>query len=368
MVPFLLSLRVRILRQADISMTWVLLVVLWGSPVFAGPKDKAPAVATVPELLLEGGRKLTFERSISDERDVQGKKGFWRKVLNVVAGEPGYHRLIRPYGVVSDSRGRILVSDPGAKGIHVFDFAEHKYKFLTLAEKKDPLLSPQCLTTDKQDNIYVTDSETGKLFVFRQDGKFDRVIGSLKGGEGYFKRPTGIAVDSDAQRIYVSDTLRNQIFVMDMQGSVLQRIGKSGSAAGEFNFPTEIRLEGDTLLVVDAMNFRVQGFRRDGTFLYAIGELGDTSGRMFRPKGVGIDSEGHIYIVDGYSAVVQVFDLQGRLLYYFGKKGSGFGDFQLPAGLFIDGRDEVFVADMFNRRIQEFRYFAQGSKESGVRQ
>ena len=366
MVPFLLRPRAEAFQRARKRAAWFLMVFLCGQPVSAGPKDKTPAVVTVRELHLDGGRKLTFERSISDERDVQVKKGFWKKVLNVVAGEPGYHRLIQPYGVITDSRGRIIVSDPGAKGIHIFDFEEHKYKFLTRAEKKEALLSPQCITVDKQDNIYVTDSETGKLFVFRSDGKFERVIGSLKGGEGYFKRPTGIAVDSDAQRIFVSDTLRNQIFVMDLQGSVVQRIGKTGTGEGELNFPTEIRLQGGTLLVVDAMNFRVQAFRRDGTFLYAIGELGDTSGRFFRPKGVGVDSEDHIYVVDGYNAVVQVFDAQGNLLYYFGQKGSGFGDFQLPSGLFVDARDHVFVADMYNRRIQEFQYFALAKHGNGT--
>lgn len=367
MVPLFLRVGAGARRRAKASATWFLIALVANLPAIAGPKDKTPAAATVPELHLDGGRKLSFERSISDERDVQVKKGFWKKVLNVVAGEPGYHRLIRPYGVVSDSRGRILVSDPGAKGIHIFDFAEHRYKFLTRAEKKEALLSPQCISVDKQDNIYVTDSETGKVFVFRSDGKFDRVIGSLKGGEGYFKRPTGIAVDLEQQRIYVSDTLRNQIFVMDLKGSVLQRIGKSGIGQGELNFPTEIRLEGDTLLVVDAMNFRVQAFRRDGTFLYAIGEQGDTTGRLFRPKGVGLDSEGHIYVVDGYSAIVQVFDAQGNLLYYFGRKGSGFGDFQLPTGLFVDPRDHVYVADMYNRRIQEFHYFALNKQGSGAR-
>ena len=60
------------------------------------------------------------------------------------------------------------------------------------------------------------------IFVFEPSGKFLRVIGSLKGGEGYFKRPTGIAVDSAAQRIYVTDTLRDQVFILDMQGKVLQ--------------------------------------------------------------------------------------------------------------------------------------------------
>ena len=71
-----------------------------------------------------------------------------------------------------------------------------------------------------------------------------RTIGALKGGEGYFKRPTGIAVDSAAQRIYVTDTLRDKVFVLDMQGNVLQSIGDSGDAEGEFNFPTELRLDG----------------------------------------------------------------------------------------------------------------------------
>ena len=73
------------------------------------------------------------------------------------------------------------------------------------------MTSPQCVAVDMQDNIYVTDSELGKIFVFEPNGKFKRVIGSLKHGEGYFRRRTGIAVDSAAQRIYVSDTLRHQI-------------------------------------------------------------------------------------------------------------------------------------------------------------
>ncbi len=139
-------------------------------------------------------------------------------------------------------------------------------------------------------------------------GNIRRVIGSLKGGEGYFKRPTGIAVDSAAQRIYVTDTLRNKIFVMDMQGSVLQMIGKKGTGDGEFNYPTELRLHGPDLAVVDAMNFRVQVFDRSGTFRYAIGKMGDGAGWIFRPKGIGFDSEGHLYVVDGEWGVVQVFN------------------------------------------------------------
>jgi sugar lactone lactonase YvrE len=154
----------------------------------------------------------------------------------------------------------------------------------------------------------------------------------------------------------VTDTLRDKIFVLDMQGQVMQTIGKHGNGSGEFYYPTELHLDDHNLLVVDAMNFRVQWFDRKGNAEGAMGQIGDSVGGMFRPKGVAVDSEDHLYIVDGLWGVVQVFDRQGRLLYFFGKKGAALGDFQLPSGLAIDRNDRVFVVDSFNRRVQVFRY------------
>ena len=325
-------------------------------------KKKELKPIQVPDVLMDGGRKLSFERTFSSEREVKPKRGFWNKVVDVVAGAPDYRDMVRPYSITTDSKGRIIVTDPGAHGVHIFDFAKEKYKFLSrLDTARDSLVAPQCVTTDAQDNIYVTDSEAGKIFVFNPGGKFVRTIGSLKFGEGYFKRPTGIAVDSAAQRIYVSDTLRNQIFVMDLQGSVLKRIGKQGTGKGEFNLPTELRLSGDSLAVVDAMNFRVQVLNKDGEFQYAIGKTGDDVGAMFRPKGVGFDSEGHLYVVDGMWSVVQVFNREGQLLYYFGQLGNAPGAFQLPTGLRIDGQDRIYVVDSFNRRVQVFHYYGEGA-------
>jgi len=147
----------------------------------------------------------------------------------------------------------------------------------------------------------------------------------------------------------------------------LQTIGKSGTGNAEFNFPTELRLYGDNLIVVDAMNFRVQVLDRSGNFRYAIGRIGEGRGEMFRPKGVGVDSEGHLYVVEGLSGLVQVFDQEGNLLYYFGQKGTGFGEFQLPTGLFIDRNDRVFVVDSYNRRVQVFRYFGLAKQAEGVK-
>ena len=278
----------------------ILLALFLVLPATAAKRPKETIKPSAPDLLMDGGRRLSFERSFSLEREVKPKRSFWTRVVDAIAGQPDFHYLVSPYSVVTDSRGRIIVTDVAAAGIHIFDFEQQKYKFLSRRDTgKDPMLTPQCVAVDAQDNIYVTDSQVGKIFVFDAKGKYRRAIGSLKGGEGYFKRPTGIAIDSAAQRIYVTDTLRNKIFVMDMQGSVLQTIGKTGTGDGEFNYPTELRLNGSDLAVVDAMNFRVQVFDRSGTFRYAIGKPGDGAGWIFRPKGIGFDSESHLYVVDG---------------------------------------------------------------------
>ena len=343
-----------------------LMAMLPATPADAAKRPKETVKQPAPpDLLMDGGRKLTFERSFSLEREVKPKRSFWTKVVDIIAGEPDFHYLVSPYSVATDSRGRIIVTDPGARRACTSSISRSRSTSSCRGATRAKI---RCWRRSAWRSMRRTISTSpirrrGRFLSSTPNGKYQRAIGSLKGGEGYFKRPTGIAVDSAAQRIYVTDTLRNKIFVMDMQGSVLQMIGKTGSGDGEFNYPTELRLNGPDMVVVDAMNFRVQVFDRSGTFRYAIGKIGDGTGWIFRPKGIGFDSEGHLYIVDGEWGVVQVFDDQGRLLYYFGGKGTGAGQFQLPTGLQIDKQDRIYVVDSFNRRVQVFHYYGIGSKD-----
>ena len=100
-------------------------------------------------------------------------------MLDVVIGEPEHPQLVRPYGIAVDSRGRAIVTDPGANGIHIFDLEGHKYKFIERRDKdKDAMRSPQCIAVDAQDNFYVTDSGSGQNFVFDSNGKLRRTIGA----------------------------------------------------------------------------------------------------------------------------------------------------------------------------------------------
>jgi DNA-binding beta-propeller fold protein YncE len=324
----------------------------WAAGSSRGKETGKEAPGPSP-LLLDGGRRLEYLRSISAPEDVRPRRSWFNRVIDFVAGPPVKHRMVRPYGVATDQQNRIIVTDPGARAVHIFDFKQQKYRYLEGG--KEDFKSPIGVAVDDQGNTYVSDSELGKIFVFDARGKFRRYFGDVK-GEGYFKRPTGLAVDSTARRLYVTDTLKHAVYTLDLEGHVLGSFGKRGNGDGELNYPTDIAATKDELIVVDALNFRVQIFDRNGTFHAAFGHAGDAIGSMFRSKGLGVDSAGNFYLADGYFDCVQVFNRAGALLYFFGQPGSGAMQFQAPAGVHIDLDDKVYVVDSSNRRVQEFRY------------
>ena len=82
----------------------------------------------------------------------------------------------------------------------------------------------------------------------------------------------------------------------------------------------------------------------------------NTPGHFSNPKGIALDSDGHIYIVDAHFEAVQIFNKEGQLLLVFGNEGRGPGEFWLPAGLHIDDQDRIWIADSYNRRVQVFQY------------
>lgn len=337
--------------------TATLLVIAFAIPVSsvaAGKRDRITVLA-LPAITMDGGRRLEFVRDFSSEKELNSKRSLLKRVLDFVAGPPDYSHLIRPYGITTDSLGRIIITDPGARAVHIFDFEKKKYRRLERGKGLD-LESPIGVAVDAEDNIYVTDSSSGRIFVFDAGGKFQRFIGSITKQEGFFKRATGIAIDKQQKELFVSDTLRDKIFVMDLQGHLLREIGTRGSGPGQFNFPTELALYGDNLFVVDAMNFRVQILDRQGRFVAQFGERGLGIGKIFRPKGLSVDSEGDIYLVDALLGMVQVFNRDGELLYTFGKTGVGPGELQLPSGIWVDAADRIYLADSYNRRVQIFQF------------
>ena len=174
-------------------------------------------------------------------------------IIRLVYGRGNILRA--PRHVTTDSRQRLIVSDPAVPAVHVLD-TKGKMSFRIVAGPGRRLRSPSGVAVDAEDNIYVADSERGMVFIYGPDGSFLRDIGSLGGGEGLFHYPTSIAIDRKAGHLYVLDSPR--LFMFDLQGKFLKRIGRSRGDTGEFTNPADIALSPDELLVLDAAGSRVQ--------------------------------------------------------------------------------------------------------------
>ena len=282
------------------------------------------------------------------------------KTLDIVAGpgetHPSIDRLAGPYGVTTDRTGRVLVADPEAGALHIFDFAQAKY--FALGGRSSHLKSPTNVAVDHDGNIYVSDPVVVAVVVYDARGKFLHYLGKLAGAESYFQSPAGIAIHEPTGHIYVCDSRRHMVLTLDKKGHILNHIGKrwGGKGPGEFRYPSQIAIAGDELVVLDRANSRLQILDLGGHFRREI-KLPEVSA----DAGLALDASKNIYVSDPQFSAINVFAYDGHLLYKFGRNGSKPGEFDEPAGLWIDAGQTLYVADTKNKRVQEFQI---GTRES----
>lgn len=258
--------------------------------------------------------------------------------------------LLRPYSVYFEGE-RLYITDPGAMRVTVVNVKTMDVLQVGVSGKGE-LNYPIGVVADKTGNIYVTDSELNKVFVYDKDGKFIRNFSNIN-----FKRPTGIAYDNERDLIYVVDTLEHKVYGIGSDGNVRVSFGGRGEGDGEFNYPTCITVNKDgRVCVSDTLNFRIQCVNREGKFISKFGLIGNSFDRFTMPKGVAADSEGDIYVVDSGQDMVKIFNRGGELLLFFGEKGINRGLFSLPSGIFIAQDDKIYVADTLNQRVQVFQF------------
>ncbi len=285
------------------------------------------------------------------------------KLLDVFIGKESKgvgKNLFKPYGVAAIDNN-VYVTDTAIGLVFKIDTLNKKVSFIG-DRPPGKLALPVSIAIGKNNTIYVSDSKLKKVFGYRKNGALFFALGE----KGEFRRPSGIAINEKLNRIYVVDTKSHNVKVYDLDSAkLLFEFGKRGIEGGEFNFPTNIAIDprNDNVAVVDTQNFRVQIFDKDGDFLSKFGRLGDKPGMFSRPKGIGIDSEGHIYVSDAAFNNVQIFDDKGNILLYFGGAGFGPSQFYLPAGIYVDKNDRVYVVDSFNARVQIYQYVSERWKK-----
>lgn len=264
-------------------------------------------------------------------------------------------------------------------------------------------LSAPLSVASQNGEVYVADSENGRLAVFTTNGQPVRTVRLSRGLSFY---PIGIAVD-DRGRAYVSvktgsryrlvqidrygrplgdfpnypariginQSILNRpmglfygdgkLFVTDAgdhdvkifsidDGKLLKRFGGPGTKLGQFMFPHGIVADENYIYVVDSNNSRVQVFDKDGNFKYLFKP--DKKNSLVIPRGIAIDRLERVHVVDLAQQKVFVFAKTGKFLFSYGDE-QGNGLLSFPNGIAIDHKSgKVFIADRQNQRIAVYSY------------
>jgi DNA-binding beta-propeller fold protein YncE len=221
------------------------------------------------------------------------------------------------------------------------------------------------VAADISGNVYVLDngrfsSEPSRIQVFNSQGNFLFKFGS-----------DGLGISTDGKiNIYVADSFNNRIQVFDATGKFLFQFGSFGTGDGQFRLPGDVAVDSaGNIIVTEIDNHRVQKFDSGGNFLFKFGSLGSGDGQFNNPRGVAVDSLNIIHVLDRANQRVQLFDPSGNFLFKFGSAGSGDGQFSGVGaiGIAVDkNRFRIYVADTFNHRIQVFQGISQGEGGGGT--
>jgi len=289
------------------------------------------------------------------------KMAGWRdRVITAVYGHE--QSLMAPQHLAMDSRGRLIITDPALPAVHVLD---GKKSFRIAAGERRRLHNPNGVAVDANDNIYVVDSDLGLIEVYDPHGNFLRYIGKID-DESIFDYPTAIAIDRKNAHIYLLDSPRNVMLILDLHGTILKRVGRRSSdeVPVDFFYPSEIAVSADEVVVLDSAASRLQVFNLDGRLLRQINTY--TSNTPGIPEaavemGLGIDTEGNIYLSNLRDSGVRVFDHDGKVLNSFGNRGTLVGQFDSPSGVWVE-KDGLYIADTRNRRVEVFKIHSLGQE------
>ena len=221
---------------------------------------------------------------------------------------------------------------------------------------------------------------------------FSLKFGTLGTGEGKFKAPSGMALDTSTNLLYISDTDNDRIQIIDVDGNCsgsdelandvcfVDEFGGSGNGEGEFNSPSGLVLDTTTnyLYIADTGNNRIQIIDVDGNcsgsdelandvcFVDEFGGSGNGEGEFNSPSGLVLDTTtNYLYIADTGNNRIQIIDVDGNcsgsdelandvcFVDEFGGSGNGEGEFNSPSGLSLHTtNDMLYVADTDNNLIQ----------------
>jgi len=205
------------------------------------------------------------------------------------------------------------------------------------------------LRVDPDDNVWVTDVGSSRVYKFDSKGNPLLVLGTGVAGTGndQFNEPTDIAF-GPKDEVYISDGYGNsRVMKFNQEGQFLSAWGTPGTERSQFRLPHSILVDADhRVLVGDRENNRIQVFDSDGKWI--------ATWKGFAPYGMALDPDGRLFVADGRACQVLLLDERGKVQKRWGREGQNPGQFQMPHMLTFDATGNLYVAEVDGRRVQKF--------------
>jgi trimeric autotransporter adhesin len=317
-----------------------------------------------------------------------------------------------PSGVAVDSSGDVYIADTADNIIRevtpdglINTIAGDSYpSFLgdTGQAINAELYGPEDVALDSSGNIYIADTQNGRIRQVNTSGVINSYAGDgtigyagdgAAGTSAEIWAPYALAVDSSGDVYFVENgdsrirvIKASTTFASDIASGTAPVSGNISTVAGngsagfagdgsaatnaELNFPSGIALDSSgNLYIADALNLRVRKISGtnistvagNGVMSYSGDGGAATAAQMNSPQAVAVDPSGNIYVADTANNVVRRVTTDGIIRPSAGHGSAGFGgdgnaatSAQLngPRGLAVDSAGNVYIADTKNARVR----------------
>ncbi|XP_056592099.1 peptidyl-glycine alpha-amidating monooxygenase B isoform X1 [Triplophysa dalaica] len=237
------------------------------------------------------------------------------------------------------------------------------------ASGRNTFYMPHGITTDKDDNYWVTDVALHQVFKLSSDGKDQQLVvlgEAFKPGsdKSHFCQPTDVAVDPETGNIFISDGYCNsRILKFSPEGRYITHWGAGFSDRRRrvpFWIPHSLTFLPDKreLCVADRDNGRIQCFMAEtGEFVKEI-KKDEFGGEVFAIAYSPLQG-GLIYAVNGETPYGQAAPLRGFVISYSTKEildsfSPDTQEFKLPHDIVVTSDGSCFVGDAGSDSVMKF--------------
>ncbi|XP_064405789.1 E3 ubiquitin-protein ligase TRIM71-like [Halichondria panicea] len=253
--------------------------------------------------------------------------------------------LEKPWGVVVNSKGRVIVVEFGSGRIVIYD---ENYERIQVIDSRGKAAAG--VAVDRDDNIYVSDYKDHKVRKFTANGDFLKEVGTKGDQRLQFSSPTGIGYNKTNDKIYVSEENNNRVQVLNPDLTFHSIISEN-----EINSPLNVSFDRiGNAYVANFDKHNVKVFQSNGTLLRTFAAHGSGPGQLTNPCAIAVSNTDTVYVVEMWGHRISVFKTNGEFICNFGTQGKKEGKFDGPAGIVIDSHGNIVVADRGNRRLQVF--------------